>query len=54
MRADVAAMLAAEAKQLPLLPVAMLAAMFVAVLLSSLLSKTLTACGSVGYWLLQV
>jgi hypothetical protein len=46
-------MLAAEAAQVPLLPALLLLAMFLAVLLTSLLSKQ-AACGSAAYWAVQV
>jgi len=45
-------MLAAEARQLPLVPVALLLVMFAAVLLTSLLSK-MAPCGSAVFWLVQ-
>jgi hypothetical protein len=45
-------MLAAESAQVPLLPVALLLLMFLAVLLTSLFSKLLP-CGGLGYWLVQ-
>jgi hypothetical protein len=45
-------MLAAEAAQVPLLPAALLLVMFLAVLLTSLLSKQ-APCGSAVYWLVQ-
>jgi hypothetical protein len=51
--AAVEAMLAAEAAQLPLLPIALLLAMFVAVLLTSLLSKLTKPCGSAASWAAQ-
>lgn len=50
--AAVERVLAAEAAQLPLIPVALLLAMFAAVLVTSMFSK-LVPCGSAAYWLIQ-
>lgn len=45
-------MLAAESAQVPLVPAALLVVMFLAVLLTSLLSKQ-APCGSAVYWMVQ-
>jgi hypothetical protein len=45
-------MLHAESKQLPLAPVLLICALFIAVLVTSLFSK-LAGCGTVGFWLVQ-
>jgi hypothetical protein len=48
----VQALLQAESKQLPLTPVLLICALFVAVLLTSLFSK-LAGCGTLAFWLVQ-
>eukprot|EP00775_Hariotina_reticulata_P001221 gene1221-1560_t len=48
----VEAVLKAEAAQLPLVPILSLVALFAAVLLTSLFSKS-AGCGSAGYWAIQ-